>query len=245
MKKLGLSLFIFCIAALSINAVAQTAGDDTFGPKEKKGRPDVPGTFLIELGWNILQEAPESMDTKIFGSRSLNMIYFYDIQIGNSKFSFLPGIGVGLDRYKFDNNVTLNQGLDADNNTVVTVDTLATDLDKSMLITNYFDIPLELRFHTNPGDKKRSFNVGVGVKGGVRFSSLTKTKYDDGIENVKEKNKRSFELNRFRYGVTGRIGVGGFNVFYYYSLSEMFDGNGPQGTENTTNMTVGLSFKGF
>ncbi len=245
MKKLAFSLFIFCIAAVTTDVVAQSASDDTFGPKERKGRPDVPGTFLIELGWNNLLEAPASMDTKIFGSRTLNLIYFYDIQIGNSKFSFLPGIGVGLDRYSFDNNVTLSQGFDADNNLVVSVDTLTTDLDKSMLVSNYFDIPLEFRFHTNPSDKKRSFNVGVGFKGGVRFGSMTKIKYDDGSENVKEKDKKSFDLNRFRYGLTGRIGIGGFNFFYYHSLSELFDGNGPQGTDTTTNFTVGLSFKGF
>ena len=245
MKKLRASFFIFCIAVLSINAGAQTTGDDTFGPKERKGRPDVPGTLLIELGWNLLQDAPESMDTKIFGSRTLNLIYLYDIQIGNSKFSVLPGIGVGLERFSFDNNVTLNQGLDADNNTVVTLDEFGADLDKSLLISNYLDIPLEFRFHTNPGDKKRSFNAGIGVKGGVRFSSLTKRKYDDGIEKVKEKEKKSFELNRFRYGVTGRVGIGGFNVFYYQSLSELFDGNGPVDSENITNITVGLSFKGF
>jgi len=241
MKKLSISLIILCITSLSF---AQT--NDASIDVKRKGRPDVPGTFLIELGWNLLQDAPSSMDMNLIGSRTLNMIYFYDIQIGSSKFSILPGIGVGLDRYKFDNDVRLQESFDADGNkSVSVVDITSLDLKKSMLVTNYLDIPLEFRFHTNPGDKKRSFKVGVGAKAGMRFSSHMKLKYEQEGENVKTKDKRSFELNRFRYGLTGRVGVGGFNVFYYQSLSTLFDGNGPVDTEDTSNITIGLSFTGF
>lgn len=244
MKKLFTYIILFAIIVITQAANAQDTSEKT-GPK--KGRPDIPGTFLIELGFNVLQDAPSLMDVSTIGSRTVNLLYFYDIQIGNSSFAVLPGFGVGLDRYKFDNDITLNADVDVDGNTVVSFSDIS-DLnpDKSMLIANYFDIPLEFRFYANPGDKKRSFKVGLGAKGGVRFSSHTKLKYEENDETIKSKEKRDFELNRFRYGVTGRIGIGGFNVFYYQSLSQLFDdGKGPEGTVDTSNITIGLSFTGF
>ncbi|GAA0890516.1 hypothetical protein GCM10009122_01940 [Fulvivirga kasyanovii] len=214
--------------------------------RDRAARPDVPGTFLIDIGWNILQGAPDNFETNLIGSRTINMYYYYDMPIGNSNFVFMPGIGVGLNKLKFDDDVTLVQGVDTDGNTVVTVEELneGWDVKKSQLVANYIDIPLELRFYANPDDKKRSFNVSVGGRAGIRFSSHTKLKYEADDENIKTKVKKDFGLNRFRYGVTGRIGIGGFNVFYYHSLSDMFDG-GPEGTEGMTNITVGLSFTGF
>ena len=214
--------------------------------RKRNARPDIPGTFLIELGWNILQDNPKAMEISTIGSRSLNLYYFYNIElpVGGGRFELMPGFGVGLDRYKFDDDVTLTESNGS--NGVVSIDTLdLDDVSKSMLVANYFDIPVELRFYANPNDKRRSFKVGVGFKAGMRFSSHTKVKYEDDGDAIKNKNKRSFGLNRFRYGVTGRIGIGGFNVFYYQSLSELFEsGEGP--LESTaTNITVGLSFTGF
>lgn len=214
--------------------------------RNRAARPDVPGTFLIDIGWNMLQSNPETFEASLIGSRTVNMYYYYDMPIGNSNFVFMPGIGVGLNKFKFDDDVTLTQGLDADGNTLVEVTALdeTWDIKKSQLVANYLDIPIEFRFYANPDDKKRSFNVSVGGRAGIRFGSHTKLKYEADDENIKTKVKKDFGLNRFRYGVTGRIGIGGFNLFYYQSLSEMFDG-GPAGTEKMTNITVGLSFTGF
>lgn len=258
MKKIFVYLLTFTIA-LSAYAGEQNnpagSGDkpaDHLGPmkiRKRTARPDIPGTFLIDIGWNLVQSAPDNFETSVIGSRTLNMYYYYDIPVGNSNFVLMPGIGVGLDRFKFDNDITLSQGVDTDGNTVVSFVDLndafpTADIKKSQLIANYIDIPLEVRFYSNPSDKKRSFNVSVGGRAGIRFSSHTKLKYELNGDKVKTKDKQEFGLNRFRYGVTGRIGIGGFNLFYYQSLSEMFDG-GPSGTVDTSNITVGLSFTGF
>lgn len=214
--------------------------------RKRQARPDVPGTLLIELGWNLLQNNNPGLDTKAFGSRTLNFYYLYDIQIANSSFFFMPGIGVGLDRYKFDSDVTLINTLDVNGENMVAIDTLGFgDVKKSMLVANYLDIPIEFRFYANPNDTKRSFKLGVGFKAGILMSSHTKVKYKEDGNNIKAKVKNDFGLNRFRYGVVGRIGVGGFNVFYYQSLSPLFEsGKGPLQTD-ANNITVGLSFTGF
>ena len=210
--------------------------------RKRNARPDIPGTLLVELGWNILRDNPSEMEIGTLGSRTFNLYYFYNIELpfASGRFELMPGFGVGLDRYRFEDDITL-----ASNNDVEIVELEDLDVTKSMLVSNYFDVPLELRFYANPNDKKRSFKVGLGFKAGIRFSSHTKVKYEEDGNNVIEKEKNIFGLNRFRYGVTGRIGIGGINFFYYQSLSELFEsGEGPLDSA-ATNVTVGLSFRGF
>ena len=212
--------------------------------RKRNARPDVPGTFLIELGWNSLQDNLDEMDIIPFSSRTVNLYYFYNIPLGKGKFELMPGIGLGLDRYSFDDDITLSQSNTTGNVTITDLD--FDNVQKTLLVSNYIDIPLELLFYSNPDDKRRSFKIGIGGKFGLKYSSHTKVKYDneDGA-TVIEKDKRDFGLNPIRYGATGRIGLGGFSLFFYQSLSNLFeDGQGPMNTE-TRNLTIGLSFIGF
>ena len=254
MKKLFVYLLICGLGHMAY-AETNTKPEDNTEPKAKlapmkirkrAARPDVPGSLLIDIGWNIMMDDPKSFETDLIGSRTINFYYYYDMPIGKSNFVLMPGIGVSLNKFKFDNDVTLVQVTDTDGNTAVTIENLNAnwDIKKSQLAANYIDIPLEIRFYANPDDKKRSFNVSLGGRAGFRFSSYTKVKYKDDDENMKTKLKKEYGLDRFRYGLTGRIGIGGFNVFSYYGLSEIFD-NGPENTNEMTNMTVGISFTGF
>jgi hypothetical protein len=184
------------------------------------------------------------------------------MQIGKSKFSFHPGIGLGLDRYKFINyrkpfsDTTLLKViptliLDNNGNTtfiesgqVLYGDTLGF-AKKSHFITNYLDIPLELRFTTNPSDPARSFKVAVGARVGVLFDSKTKMKYSKDGEVKKLKDFQNFNLTPIRYGVFLRVGVGNFNVFTYYNMNPLFkEGKGP-GQTTTSNFTIGISMVSF
>ncbi len=209
--------------------------------QKKTARPDIPGNLMFEFGLNILQDNPPPMETAVFGSRTANFYYTYELQFGKSGFFFVPGLGLGLDRYKFDGDYTLQQNSDG---SVVFSDISELSPKKSHIIANYFDIPLELRFYVNQNDRRRSFFVSFGGKFGVLFASHTKIKYDDGVEMIKVKDKRTFGLNRFRYGLTGRMGFGGFSAFGYFSLSELFE-TGPVGTLDTANILVGISLNLF
>ncbi len=244
MKKI-IALSFFCLFLSSTFAEGFNTSVKKNAPqkiRKRNARPDIPGTLLIEFGLNILQDNAESMDVELLGSRTINFIYLYDIQIGSSKFSFLPGIGVGLDRYKFDEDITITRNADGTSSTVAVP---GGGVKKSMLVTNYLEIPLEFRFHSNPNDKKRSFKLGLGFKAGLLFNAHTKIKQEIDGETTKVKVHDDFALNRFRYGVTGRIGIGGFNVFVYQNMNELFeDGKGPEAT-STSNLTVGVSFTGF
>ena len=141
--------------------------------EQKKPKPNLPGTFLIDLGVNQGIQSPSKWEQGFWGSRTVNIYYQYPIRIGRSKFSFNPGIGVSLERWKFKNGATLidTTELVSYPNGAAAVDQVEQynllspkrifpeAADKSMLIANYIEMPIEFRFDTSPEDINRSFNV--------------------------------------------------------------------------------------
>ncbi len=78
--------------------------------KQRKAyRPDIPGFFLIDFGFNFPLSRPNNFSQGFWGSRTLNLYYHYPIQIGESKFSYNPGLGFSFERFKLTNNYTLPQ----------------------------------------------------------------------------------------------------------------------------------------
>jgi hypothetical protein len=237
--------FFVLFTVLSIAAIGQTASQPT---EKKKGRPNIPGTFAIDLGFNLPSEK-NGFNTNPFGSRTLNLYYYYDIQIGKSDFSIHPGFGLGLERYKFNNNKTLGYtGPNEDILQMVLVSTIlpnASSLKRTGLITNYIDVPLEVRFSGNPDDPGHTFKVSLGFKFGVLYDSFTKIKYREDSETKKLKDKQNFNLNPIRYGALFRIGFGSFSAFANYTISPLFkNGEGPDKAV-INNFTVGLTLAAF
>lgn len=255
MKKLSFSLF----ALLFSFSVMATGGNDkdskkdqnpgnTYNalsqssPEKTAASPNFPGGLVLDLGFNFLTDEPEDMELNFFGSKIFNIYYMYEIQLGNSHFSFNPGIGVGLEKYRFDKDVTLAS---ENGETVIVPLTEEWDVKNSKLAVNYFDIPLELRFHLNKDNFRKSFKIGVGGKVGVLFDSHSKIKYETDGDKKIIKSKEQFGLSRFRYGVLGRIGIGSFSLFYYQELSTLFkDGEGPEDT-TTAPFKIGISLYAF
>jgi hypothetical protein len=212
--------------------------------KERAKRPDLPGTFLVEFGFNRPQNTADDFDIGFWGSRTVNVYYQYDFTLPffQSKFSLSPAIGLGMDRYKFKNDYTL--GYTAGSNDLAMIDP-ERDVKKSQLITNYVDMPVEFRYTHNPADPARSFKLGIGFRTGLLISSFTKLKYEEENEKVKEKIRRDWNLNRYRYGFFGKIGFGNVSLFGYYNSSTLFEkGKGPDGPD-INNLTIGLSLGGF
>jgi len=210
----------------------------------KAQTPDVPGNLEVQVGINLLNDAPSAMDLNIWGSKNVNLYYHAQLQLGESHFTFNPGIGLGLEKYRFESNVTLGRE-DGDVVIVDLNDGFTGQVKKTKLAANYIDIPLELQYHVNKEDLKKSFRISVGGKFGFLFNAHTKLKFKEDGDNRITKEHDNFDLSRFRYGLQGKLGIGGFNAYYYYSLSELFRNNkGPEGT-GTSSMQVGLSFNAF
>lgn len=77
--------------------------------------------------------------------------------------------------------------------------------------------------------KRQGLKIGVGVYGGYRLGSHSKTKFSLDDETDKDKEHSSFYLNNWRYGVRARLGIKGLDVFFNYDLSDLFsEGRGPE-----------------
>ncbi len=251
-----ITLLIFSL--LSSNAHAQEATPKNTKANraskiitEKAGRPDIPGDLIIEFGFNWMQDHPAGYSFNTMRSRTFNAYYLYDINIGKSAFSVHPGLGIGTEKYTFAGDITIGYGLDDLQNRelqFIPLDSIYgpnAQFKKSQINPNYFDIPLELRWRLLKNDPKHSFKITLGGKLGFLFDSKTKINYRDYSESKTDKHKQSFELNPIRYGVYAKIGIGGLNAFYYYSISEVFKkDNGPMGTTMYP-MTFGLSLALF
>lgn len=250
--------YLLLLSVISLAAKAQT----TETPK-KTGRPDIPGTFMVDLGINRMTESPGNLKYGLWGSRTVNVYYLYDMRIGQSKFSFHPGIGLGMERFKLNSVGNINSPtlvFDGNGNTrFASAGSVIYDADslgqinwsssystkKSMLILNYLDVPLEFRFSLKPEDPSRSFKIGIGGRVGYLLNSSTKIKYKEDGEIKKLKNNQSFNLSPIRYSASLRIYFGNFNLFGYYNLNPLFkEGKGPYATE-TASYTIGISLISF
>lgn len=205
-------------------------------------RPDLPGRLIINLGSSYLVGAPEGMALKVFGSRTLDLYYSpKSIDIPKLKLSFVPGLGFGFDRFSFQKAVQLDYDEAGD----LILDSLTIDAQRSKFVTNYIDLPLELRFIPMFDTKEKSVWIAVGGLIGYNFEAHTKLKYKENDQLKMTKQREDFDLNKIRYSVHARIGFGGFSLYYRMGLSELFEsGKGPNGFSPSVN-TVGISFNGF
>ena len=220
--------------------------------KQRKAyRPDIPGFFMVDFGFNFPSSPPANFNSGFWGSRTLNLYYHYPVRIGESKFSYNPGAGFSFERFKLTNNYTLPLQPGSDGSFALISPTNFNAnwaFKKSMIVSNYFDLmPVEFRYDTNPKDVSRSFSFAVGGRVGVLIESHTKIKYSaSGVSgNPIYKDKQQHGINPFRYSAYGRIGIGNFNLFGYYNFSPYFaDSKGPDLTKMTT-MTFGISINGL
>ncbi|MFN8889457.1 MAG: hypothetical protein ACK5WF_18505 [Cyclobacteriaceae bacterium] len=217
--------------------------------KQRVKRPDFPGAFLIEFGFNRAQgSTPDNFEQGFWGSRTLNLYYQYPIRLWNSKFSYRPTFGLSLERYKLTNNYTLDRQLSGDGTyRLLPASELGmTNADKSMVIMNYLEImPAEFRYDTKPNEPGRSIHITAGVRLGVLFETHTKVNYSINGESVTAKDAQPHGMSPVRLGYYGKVGIGSFSLFGYYNATPIFQENkGPNQTKMNT-LTIGISLSGF
>ncbi len=228
-------------AFLCSNTMAQESSDTP--QPSRRSLPDLPGSFVLEFGFHRALDAPDTFDIGFWGSRTVNVYYQLDKRIGNSKFSVHPGIGLSLERFKLTNNYTLTSTVSETQ--LIPASDLYPGVKKSMLITNYIDVPVEIRFSTRPDDPSRSFRASIGGRVGYLYDSFTKIKYSDEGEVRSIKNKQNYNLRKLRYGAFFKIGVGNLGLITHYNITPLFDDNeGPEQAEMST-FTIGLSLSSF
>lgn len=240
MKKLTLISFV---VLLTFQLQAQQGERTPMG-----GRPNIKGDLFLDFGFNLLNNRPEDLNTRFIASRVVNIYYQTQIPLGtNSGFTFNPGLGFGLEKLAFQDNQTLIPDPDKGPNSsqlVPITDVYGEDIrvTTNTMAINYFDIPIEIRYHANKDDYNSGFRVAVGGKFGLLYNAHTKIEVanSDGLEQ-KVKNSQEYGLSPIRYGVYTRLGFPGFNLWGYYGLNGLFEGEqGPFGTQ-ASQFNFGLS----
>jgi outer membrane protein with beta-barrel domain len=214
---------------------------------------EVPGSLSFDLGFNFLPGVEKDAEIGFWGSKTARIYYQYEMPIMKSGFTFNPGIGISDERYAFDGPFTLVDSVGSNAVELIGVDqifatpTNPIEVTKSKFSALYLDIPVELRWHLDKNNLQKSFKLAIGARGGIRLGGKTKVKFNnaDGDTRI-VKVKEDFELTKFRFGVYGRMGLGSFSIYYYQSITELFEKDkGPIEMNNAIPWQVGVTYEIF
>jgi hypothetical protein len=203
--------------------------------------------FMIQYGADSWTNRPDSVRTGGF-SRHFNFYFMLDKPFKtNPRYSVAFGAGIGSSNIFF-NNTRVDIKSNATRLPFTKVDS-ADHFSKFKVTTIYLEIPVELRYYTNPEDPNASWKLAIGMKVGTLLKSYTKGKnlvnkagnsiYGPGYI-AKESDKRFF--NGTMLAFTGRIGYGFISLDAGYQFNGVLkEGVGP----SMNKFSLGLTFSGL
>jgi Outer membrane protein beta-barrel domain len=197
--------------------------------------------FMLQFGYHGWANGPDSIRTTGF-SNSFNVYLLFDFPFKSSpKLSVAVGGGLAFDNMNF-NQTTID--LKQPQAVFFNKDTV-NQFKRYKMGTGFFEIPLELRFSSNPENMNRGFKAAIGAKVGVGFNGYVMANVErdaNGLGGYKTKEKDRTHFNTPRIAGTLRLGYGNFTAFGSYTFNTIFkDGRGP----SINTWSVGLCFSGL
>lgn len=201
--------------------------------------------FMFQLGYEGWAQKPDSANTKGI-PRTLAIYFMFDMPFKTDpRFSVGIGVGVSGSSVYFDKTeVVINStGSTLEFNNVSNTN----HFKKFKLSYNYLEVPLELRFSSNPENDGKSLKFALGGKVGTLINVHTKGKNlldaSDRLVNAyteKISSKRYFES--LRLAGTARVALGHIGLFGSYQINNFVkSGSGP----NIRPFTIGLTLSGL
>ena len=203
--------------------------------------------LMIQYGSDSWTSRPDSVRTGGF-SRHFNMYFMFDKPFKtNPKLSVAFGVGIGSSNMFFENTK-----VDVKSNSFRLPFSAVDSVDhfkKYKVVNIYGEIPIELRYFSDPAHPNKSWKAALGVKVGTLLKSFTKGK--DLVNKaggsiygptyiVKESDKRFF--NTTMLALTGRVGYGFMSIDAGYQ----FNGVLKDGFGATMNkFSIGLTISGL
>lgn len=199
-------------------------------------------SFNIDFGINNYLEDGKFPDdnnalyaVKPFGSWNIAMNWVNSTHVGGPLY-LEWGPGISWYNFKFENTDT--RILKADDE-LIFYEAVDENSIKSKLVATYLNasiVPMLDFGRRNRGGRftfmektSRGFRLGAGVYGGYRIGSRTKYVTKDDGNRERDKEKRNFYLNNWRYGVRVQMGYRGIDFFANYDLNDLFvENKGPQ-----------------
>lgn len=221
--------FNLLLAAILFSAftMAQPEGEPKqFMPKKEDINKD---NFVMDFHNDLWLNGPESFKQRGY-SLGFNFAFMkeYAFKKG-SAFRFAWGLGFSSHNVHHNGQFTYDEEEDFTNFSTIPA---STDYKKNKLSMNYVELPVEFRFRTQ---NDTHFRIYAGFKGGVLVNVHSKLVQED--KTIKVTGLENTEI--FRYGPTFRIGLKGFSLFGFYSLSNIFE---KDKGEEFLPVSAGLSF---
>jgi hypothetical protein len=188
---------------------------------------------MIQFSSDHWTGMPDSVDSHQSGfSRGLNIYVMTDKPFkGDPRFSVGLGIGIGSSNISFKKmNVDVKSG--SSKLPFIAADS-TNHFKKFKVSMSYLEVPVELRFASNPSLSGGGWKIALGAKVGTLVNLHTKGKTLQDKNNrtinsytAKENSKKFF--NSTRLMATARIGYGVFSLFGSYQVNGVLkDGLGP------------------
>ena len=235
MKKFGILLtIVFGITSMSFaQETVQELNDSINEAKVANGPRD---RFMFNLSFdNAFHKETNGFKTQ-WHSRGIGLYYMYDIPIKNSRVSIAPGLG--FRHVSLYHNSFMIEDANGTSFTAIADYKDNDDYKKHKLATNYIEIPVELRFFSKPGKSGKVVKAAVGFRGSFKLTAVNKETNKENDYYKKFKTKGYKDVNTFQAGPTLRVGYGGFNVFAYYGVLDVFKKDrGP----SLTPFSIGIS----
>ncbi|MEO0066371.1 MAG: hypothetical protein RI983_1697 [Bacteroidota bacterium] len=241
-------LFLLITTFVALGATAQT----TETKKKDWSKIDLSGRskdhFMIQYGADSWTNRPDSVRTGNGFSRHFNFYVMFDKPFkNNKKFSLSYGAGIGSSNIFFD-NVNVNIKSTALRLPFTIADSI-NHFDKFKVTNIFLEIPVELRYYTNPENPAKSWKFAIGAKIGTLLRAHTKGK------NLVDKNNQTVYGNSFvqkevtkKYfngtalAITGRVGYGIIGLQGSYQISSVLkEGAGP----SMNRFSLGISISGL
>lgn len=175
--------------------------------------------LVFEITNDMWLDLPSGVELRGF-SPGFKGYFYSDYTFGqNSNVSFAWGFGISADNVH--SNAILVQdefpnGDLGEQELVAYPDTY--EYEKNKFVTTYLELPVELRYIV----KGRSpFKIAAGFRLGYLLSDHQKIIDTDGKRKLYDFN----DVTTWRYGVSGRVGVGKIQVTAFYSLVSLIEGS--------------------
>ena len=227
--------------------LGSSSKDDSLASAKRQAKADRSGRsdFSIDLGLNALVNKQNlanepNLDLRTMGSRYVSLNWHYIQRIGSrrSPLYIMTGPELSFNNYMLDNNYRFL----AANNVTYVVNDRDLNLEKSKLATTVINLPLMPVLNFRDDKHNSAFRIGAGGFVGYRLASHTKIKYEQEGSTRKDKDRGSYNLEDFQYGLQGLIGLRSVTLFAKYNLNEVFkDNRGPQANV----LSFGISLSDF
>ncbi len=207
--KIRLLAALIFIAVLASPLCAQSLPEYKYIPREKDWFSyDLSTLFLIDVPDAYVQEG---------WSNGHTISFMKDNLIGKSKWSFAIGLAYTSNNFKSNIRHTVDEASGDGSYEVLNPDSTAYHRNK--LNVKYVELPIELRYRSQPDKNGMYLKMYFGIKGGVRFSSYSL--FENSQSQVRYYHPK--ELNRWSASTYLRVGYGSVSIYALYSLLPLFN----------------------